>query len=717
MVRAANARGGRRAVAVIGLLITAVFAIGGAAHAQQPLPSAGPRPPELQVLALSTVLRGPDGELRVELAVRNPPGADAGAGALRVTATLYRRTVSRADLRQAIEQGRVGGEVASLDPVDLDPLPAGATRTVELAATARQLGVDRPTQQGVYPLRLALERRGQAGDTAVDEVMTSAIAIPAGVPSPLRLALLVPVDHQPGLLADGRYHPRLPAALGPGATLDRLARELEATALAPLTLAPSGYLLEQVSDLAGRVGGPGGAADQQAARNATAFLGRLRDVAGRPGVEQVALPYGPADLVALVRAGLAAQAQRALVEGARAVGGVTGQRVRDDVLVPPDGLDPATLETARGQGIHTIVLGERSLDLSGSPQPPTTPTPVRRLGTGETVLVPDPFIGQLLSGQALRLSAPSGVVEAQRVLAETAAVYFERPFATQARGLLVATPGQWNPPEGLLSGLLTGIQSAPWLQPVGLSTLQGALEPDPRLVQLAYPRENRRRELKPAYLARLADARKAVDSLAVVLPTPDTVVRGTGTREATLGAPPIEVGRLDRLLLAAAAVWYRDGLQPEGAARIAAAAQVVDHISSSVRVEERPVTLTSIERQQVPVTITNKAEVPLRVRVRLEAQPVAFERGDTQLAILRPGGSTTLTFAARVLTPGGTFAANVVVEDPQGVRELARGNLQVRSAAYSIVALVLTAGAGAFLLAWWIREIVRRRRQESVLSR
>lgn len=707
-----------RGVVLAVLLLTAVFAASGVAHPQQPRPPAQPRPPgrieppELQVLALNTVLRGSGSALRIELAVHNPAGAPPAA--LRVQAALHRRTVSRFDFARAIEQGDAGGVVARLEPVDLELMP-GAARTVELIATAEQLGVDQPAQQGVYPLRIALERRGQPSGKAVDEVMASAVAAPAEIAFPLHLALLVPVDHPPGLLADGRYQPRLPRALGPGGALDRLSRELEATARVPLTLAPSGYLLEQITDLADRVEGAGGAppggqpADQQAARNAAAFLGRLRDIAGRPGVEQVALPYGPADLVALVRAGSGAQARRMLVEGTRAVHGLTGQTVREDVLVPPDGLDSGTLEAARRQGIRTIVLGERWLAPGGSRQRSITPTPVRRLSSGEVVLVPDPFLEQVLSR---RPGSPNGVVEAQRVLAETAAVYFERPFAAGPRGLLVALPSDLNPSEGLLSGLLYGIQSAPWLEPIGLSALEAMIMPEQGTTRLAYPSQSRQRELKPTYLAQLAGARTAVDSLALVLPTPDPTTRGGGAPQGTLGSPPISLQRLDRLLSAAGAVWYRDGqLQPEGAARIALVQQAVHQIFSSVRVEEQSVTLTSIEQQQLPVTITNNAEVPLRVRVRLEAQPIVFERGNTQLAVLRPGASTTLTFVARVLTPGGTFATNVLVEDPEGARQLARGSIQVRAAAYSIVALALTAGAGAFLLAWWAREIVRRRSQ------
>jgi hypothetical protein len=166
------------------------------------------------------------------------------------------------------------------------------------------------------------------------------------------------------------------------------------------------------------------------------------------------------------------------------------------------------------------------------------------------------------------------------------------------------------------------------------------------------------------------------------------------------------------MLLAAAAVWYRDGpLHDAGEAHAATVLRTIRDTYGAVRVvEDQPVTLTSIEGQQLPVTVVSQAAFPLRVRVRLEATPIAFEEGNTQIVVLEPDVPTTLTFAVRVITPGGTFAANVFVEDPSGSRQLAQGSIQVRSAAYSRVALVVTIGAGAFLLAWWIREVVRRRR-------
>jgi hypothetical protein len=682
-------------VLVMLIVSAAVLAASHPGHAQML------QAPELHVLALDGVLTAPDSMLRVQVEVRNP-GARQVDG-LRVTGTLHRPVSSRFAFREAVQNGGVGETVHQLEPVVASPLPAGASWTVELRATALELGVGRPEQQGVYPLRIRLER----GGLQLREVTTSVVVITGQVGQPLRLALLVPIDHAPGLLSDGGFDHRLSGAVATGGTLDRIARDLQAVAGVPLTLAPSGYLLDRLGDLAdGRsqsqptVAGtdqvePG----EQFTHDAAAFLARLRTAAGRSGVEQVALPYGPADLVAQVRAGLNDEARRELVEGASAVERATGQPVLPGVLAPPDGLDSATLEVAEAEAVDTVILDEQSLRMPGTDRPPaTTPSPVRRLTSGEAVLVPDPFVEDALAlpapGAGLEHPDEDRVLTAQQVIAETAVVYFERPFAVQPRGLLLRTPPRWEPVEGMLAELLTRMRAAPWLRCVGLTGLRREVEASRDDAALVYTTDSRRRELSPGYLRRLTEARTALGELTRLVPDGDPTV-----------------SRLDRALLAAAAVWYRDAaLSPDGADRIARVQATVERILGAVRVEDQPVTLTSIKNQQVPVTVVSEAEMALRVRVRMEATPIEFEKGHVQTVVLEPGLPTTVVFPVRVLTPGGTFAANVFVEDPSGTRPpLARGSIQVRSATYSIAALVLTAGAGLFLLAWWVREVVRQR--------
>jgi hypothetical protein len=687
----------RRAGAALLLLCALLVGASPAAVAQPdgggPARATAAEAPQLRVVDFTGVLR-PGDDVAIRVTVRNPgPGATDG---LRVLATVHRKTFSRYDFEQAVDAGAVGSLWDSF-AVDVGLVPSGGIREVELGRTASELGFSRPDDRyGVYPLRLELQRDGEV----LDRVTTSVVLAPASVDQPVRTAVLVGVDHAPGRLADGSFAPRLPDAVRPGGRLDLIARELDATRF-PVTVATSGYLLDQLADIAdGYIATDAGrrveiGAEQRPARHADEFLVRLGSVIGRTGVEQLALPYGPADLVALVRAGLAQEAVRHVTEGAASVERLTGSRPTPGILWPPDGLDVPTLAQASG-AVDTVVLPERYLAVPAGSD--LTPSPVRRLrtatGSEATVIVPDPFLDQALRG---RPSGEGAAVDAQRILAETAVVYFERPFAPARRGLLLAPPQDFEPQPEVLSTLLNGLAAAPWIDPVPLSQLERGVERADEPVRLRYPPASRRRELPPEYLDRVGQARGALGSLALVLPADDSTP-----------------GRYDALLLEASSVWYRyPTLQGEGGARVDTVLATADGVSSAVTVlEGPPVTLTSVDEGQIPVTLVSTAAVPLRVRVRIApTAKFAFTDGAQADLVLPPGPEpTTISFATRTLIPGGTAPIEVVVEDPEGVRVLTAGTVVVRSTANSPVALLVTGGAGVFLLVWWVRDILRRRR-------
>jgi len=59
----------------------------------------------------------------------------------------------------------------------------------------------------------------------------------------------------------------------------------------------------------------------------------------------------------------------------------------------------------------------------------------------------------------------------------------------------------------------------------------------------------------------------------------------------------------------------------------------------------------------------------------------------------------------------GESSLQLQLLSPTGRFQLARSELTLRSTAISGVAIGLTAGAGAFLVIWWIRSASRRRRR------
>ena len=74
--------------------------------------------------------------------------------------------------------------------------------------------------------------------------------------------------------------------------------------------------------------------------------------------------------------------------------------------------------------------------------------------------------------------------------------------------------------------------------------------------------------------------------------------------------------------------------------------------------------------------------------------------------------NATVTFLVKARTAGDS-PLEVRVFSPKGHLLVLERRLTVRVTAVSVVALMLTLGAAAFLLAWWIRSMMRGRRSRN----
>jgi hypothetical protein len=641
----------------------------------------------LDVLRLDGVVSAQD-PLRLRLRVRN--GGLLDREDVRVLATVHREAIGRWELQQATREGVVGNIIHPI-VADLGVVPARGSRTVELTQTLDDLGLARPGQDGVYPLRLQVLKDGEV----TDELVTSLVVVPPTVEHPLALSLVLPLVLPPardaeGVVADAAVLEAIDDAGG-------LARTVAALAEAPrldVTLGLDGHTLRDLQDLADgfAVRREGTVlvrpADSTASARAREILTDLEALAARRRTTVLALPYAGADLVALVRHGLAPEARRQLEDGRDAVAQAIGVSDDSGVLWPPDALDDATLALAREAGIDTVVADSRSLltrpggDLSPSPV-----RTLRRAGDRTTVLVPDPYLVPVLTDGSTRGPA----VAAQQVLAEVAAVYFELPGTTR-RGVLLAPPPGGSVPGSLVSALAPALAGAPFLRTVPVDDLAERVAPEPEPVQLRYPAEARARELPLTHALLLADARRSLGSLDGVLAEPNGMT-----------------ARLDRLLLQAASVAYRDD-PAAGRALMRAVSNAVAEVYGAVEVlDAPPVTLTAVEGQ-LPVTVRSTADIPLRVKIALRSPRYEVEGGPTREVVLAPSSTEILTFRVRARSPGGTSPIQVVVSDLDGVLDLAVGTVVVRSTAFSVAAVVVMAGAALFLLLWWLRGRAARRR-------
>lgn len=656
-------------------------------------------PVDLNLVAFTGAI-SPQGSFRLRVRVSNR--SSRALEGLQVVAVFHRRAFHRLDFARAVDAGRVGEQLTTIS-ADLSSLPGRRVQTIELRRSADELGLGSEDLQGVYPLVVRVVR----DDETLTTVRTAVVVVSGEVAQPLRAALIAPLNATPALSAGGVETDGLRQDLAPSGRLRTLVSGLGGRPDVPVTFAVDGRLLDDAADLADgyterTLEGPvEQSASSGLARAAAGFLAQLSRTLRQEHVETIAVPYGPADLSALMRGGMSNEAARLLNEGRVRVEGHTGVRPAPGVVLPAAGLSPAALTEVTSAGTRTLVMEARHLE-GGVDTSTASPSPLRRLrsldGTTVKVAVPDPWLSDLFADDD-HLSALDPPVAVQRVIAETAAVYFERPFASNTRGLVMVPPLEWNPDSDFVAGLAGALKAAPWLQPVTLSTLvRDIAVPDTAPARIAYDDASQANELPLSYVRELRQSRRALGSLAGVLST------DSGTPE-----------RFDRMLLTAASVWFR-GNTREGLALSREVVRTVDELYQSVAIIDGPTVLLSGNEGQLPVTIENRSPIPLRVAVRLQTQRFDFADGASRIVVVEPGARQTLGFMVKARTPGGTFPVQVVVEDQDGQLVLAQGTLVVRSTAVSVVALAVVVGATLFLLAWWLRTVAKRRRVQRVDS-
>ncbi|HUG86016.1 MAG TPA: DUF6049 family protein [Euzebya sp.] len=613
---------------------------------------------------------------------------------LRLVTTVYTRAESRTALGQAAE-----GELPSVFSAQSSDLPAMAPGTARLVATQAsraELSLQEPDRAGAYPLQFQVFE----GPDPVASVTTTLIVLPEDRPAPLPTSLVVRIvdPETPPMRADVAP-PGLEALIQPESPVRAAADQFEGIVSqgrgAGITLVPSSRLLSDLSQLADGFSRPDGtdvSAAERVARRAGDTVAQVRALARRGDTEVLAVPYGPADLVAMVRGGLDEQALQLLQLGIDGTGDVLDATVRPEILVPPDGLDAPTLAALGPARAEAVLLDARYLAFADE----DGMEPVRRLRTADggevRVLVPDADL-------SVDLSDPRGEGTAtviQHLLAETALQWMAPAGVPgpSSTGVLLAVDALQPLPPDVIAQATTAIARASWLRPMGLSQLARDVSPADRGVRLAYPPRAAASELEAAYIARLGQALDALVPLRAILgeddPAPDSYAES---------------------LLAAAALGYR---QPEyraaGDARSEEVLMRLAQLTDAVAVlPSAPITLTAATGE-VPVTLTNSGDVPVRVRIQLDSTRFDFPAGDSQELTLQPESAQQLGFLARARNPGGFAAITVTVQDVTDRVTLTQTRISVRSTAFPVVGVIAIVGGGLVLLVWGVRQSLRRRR-------
>jgi len=654
-------------------------AVGPAAAPAAPAPV--PKP-HVATLARQTPWAAPDGDLHLGLAVTGP------ADGLTVQIQVHRAVISRSALAQSLEGRSLGGVEGRLEaPVSGLGADGSGVRDLRLgvqgptsAAGAPDPARIVPGRSGIYPTEVAVFRDG----APVDRFVTPLVVIAAGL-TPLTVAWVWRFDATPAHQPDGTVRKAAASAVGPGGRLVTAAREAARAADVHLTLAPTPETLTAWDDAARQEDHQAGGAP---ADGASAGLAALKTVAATPGHQVLAGPFVPIDVPGLLDANLAGEADAEFARGAGEEQRVLGTAPPPGALLAPGPLDAAGLGRLRQYGAERLVFPPDGLVPRDQRLTPGHPFAVGARGRPFAAAVSDPDLAALLEGD----DAPA--LRSARFLAGLSLVALEAPG--EARGVVVVSPEEWNPPAALLEDAFAGLRNNPAITPATLDEYFATVAPD----QLG--------------------GRTVVRDLAVRKPTDpsdaDTVrsIRRklTGFAGVVDGTVPTLDAADRELLLSRATALQADNRAERKlsapAAYLQGADRLIKGVTSKVRGPKgQRVTLTS-RRASIPISLLNATGRPLQVRVRLESDQLRFLDGSDRLLTLAPQ-NTVERFRVESRSTGA-FPLQVIVTSPDGSLVVNSSELTIRCTVVSGVGAVLTAGAGIFLLVWWGNDLRRSRR-------
>jgi hypothetical protein len=622
-------------------------------------------------------------------------GGDA-VDQLRLVVEVHPPAATRGALRATVDDDEPT-TVPSVHDTDIRPddrLEAGEIAGVELVVPAAEIAW--AEEGGVHPVRIAVQR----GTEVLAEVTTAAVWLATVPEQPLATSMLWPLDTPPWRGPGGVYAEDADAALRPGGRLDAVLRALERHGDAGVVLAPAAHLLEDLRDRAeGYVRTEridGGALESRrvdpessSARRANDVLQRIRAVIDGGRHPPLVRPYADADLTALVGdPAVRDLAGELAVTGRRRLQRLAERAPDAGASVLPASTSPEVLDLIPGE---IALVPYAAVEGPNPAAEPTLPNPVREVrsasGRPVTLLVGDPYLSDLLA------EPPNvgPVLGSQRILAETAMVYFEEPEA--ARALSLHPPEDWSPSTELAGRLLGRLAAATWVE-LGPPAIVTSTPDTPARATLAEPGTP---TLTEEQTGRLATALQDLDAAA-----------DARSSEPVLdGRDPSD---LRDQLLRSTSRWFPAG-SGEADALVADVRSAIDTTLADVRIASGSlVTLTS-DTGAIPVTLQRGAGGPLAVQVEVASQGrLSWPEGRrSEVLLLEEGTTQTVSFQTRALSTG-TFSVSVRVTDPTGRLELDRTTLSVRSTSISGPAISIIVGSVVvLLLAGLLRRRPRRR--------
>lgn len=502
-------------------------------------------------------------------------------------------------------------------------------------------------QYGVYPMRLLVEGADGSG---LAELVTYLVLLPSDDEViPLDVAVVMEVGAPTALQPDGTVDIGSEAK---SAIADRI--EILSRTRQPVTVAPLPETLDALADVED--------------------IGLLNGLRGAlAGRAPLARPYVDLDLDALVSAELFTELPPEAEAGAQVLRNRFKEPIPGIWLSGPT-LGNTAVNALRDMRAPYAVLPESAVaSVPDVDDDELTTTPFALAEGGPTAFVED-------EGLASRLTSTDGALGLQRFLAELALVWMNGDL-TDERGLVVRVPEQTPLDEDLVTGALEAMAASEVATPVALRDLFQELAPadgdDLPVAELAPHTEGP--DLRP-----LVDPRGRASAL-------------VGGLAGTLDDKEL-VNSLHRSLLISLGSDLPDSERMRYVNRVFSVVQeLADQISAP---EDFQITLTARDGT-IPLTLTNDSDRSVRVKVHLESNQLTFPKGRT-LDVPLPPGTSRLDIEVRTRT-SGAFPLDISITSPDDSIKLDETTFTIRSTAVSGAGVVLSAGAGLFLLIWWAR--------------
>jgi hypothetical protein len=304
-----------------------------------------------------------------------------------------------------------------------------------------------------------------------------------------------------------------------------------------------------------------------------------------------------------------------------------------------------------------------------------------------------------------RFTADPGdpVLAAAQLMGELAQIYFEYPNLSTARAVVAVPPTGWTANPTLITTLVADLANNPITQAVTAEGLFQAL-PSPAPCRSG------------CRLTSSSSSGASGSSVGTGLPV--SAIRNQRDRIAGLTSSispssPVALTlppQFRDLVLASESENLKSSQQ----------ASVLRNTDAAINAQfgqisvsgDQTVTLTS-RNGLIPVSIDSKAPYPVTGTLILTSDELLFANGTRRLS--RPATLTTTTnnFYINVKArTSGEFKLEITFRSPTGGLVITSGVINVRSTATSVVGVVLSLGAVAVLLAWWVRTGIRRRKRQ-----